>query len=378
MASSSTASRWHRANLWVHRWAGLVATLPFLILCLTGTVLIFHDEVDSAMGVLPPAPGIAVASRPMDASVQNVLANRPGEKVMFVGIDEEDHPGLLLLATVPNGQTGFKNDTLHFTNIATGELAKGSGQSRTTLTGFLLELHAQWFLGPLGELIGAVIALLVFAALISGLVVYAPHARRVAFGVVRRGRGTRLLQLDLHNLIGVVVLGWALVVTVTGFLLGFGTIATGIWSQQTLAAVSSHQSGAPVNPRSPPVDVDAAARAALTTAPPGWKVTSIIWPGSDLSTRRHYTVLVGGEGLNKQLFQVVQVDAATGKASAPIELPWYMKAITLSQPLHFGDYGGLTLKLLWTACTWLTLFITGNGAWLWWNRRRQRRTRTTR
>lgn len=55
------------------------------------------------------------------------------------------------------------------------------------------------------------------------------------------------------------------------------------------------------------------------------------------------------------------------------ELPWYMKAIVVSQPLHVGDYGGLPLKLLWTACVWLTLFITANGAWLWWDRRRRYR-----
>jgi uncharacterized iron-regulated membrane protein len=50
-----------------------------------------------------------------------------------------------------------------------------------------------------------------------------------------------------------------------------------------------------------------------------------------------------------------------------------MKTIVISQPLHFGDYGGLALKLLWTASAWLTLFITANGAWLWWKRRRSRR-----
>lgn len=209
-------------------------------------------------------------------------------------------------------------------------------------------------------------------SLLSGLVVYAPHARRVAFGALRKGRGPRLLQLDLHNFIGAVVLGWALVVTLTGFLLGFGTLATGMWAQGELARVQAVHGGAPVDARRPPIDVDAVHRAALSAAPEGWHVTSIIWPGTDYSTGRHYTVLVGGSGLDERLVRVVLVDAETGAIPGTAQLPWYLKAITLSEPLHFGDYGGLPLKLLWTACTWLTLFITGNGAWLWWDRRRQR------
>ena len=52
-------------------------------------------------------------------------------------------------------------------------------------------------------------------------------------------------------------------------------------------------------------------------------------------------------------------------------LPLYLRIIQLSQPLHFGDYGGTALKVLWVLCSWLALFITGNGAWLWWNRRRR-------
>lgn len=370
--ADKSPSRWYRVNLWLHRWTSLVATIPFLILCLTGTVLIFHEEIDAAMGIMPVAPGLAGTERPLAESVDAVLSAYPDQKIIYLGIDAEEHPGLAIVNTVPLGDTNFNRAALRFTNLATAQITQEAVESET-LTGFLLELHAQWFLGPIGELVGAFIALLVLVSLLSGLVVYAPHARRVAFGAFRRGRGPRLLQLDLHNFIGAIVLGWALVVTLTGFLLGFGTIATGLWAQGELARVQAAYGGEPVDPRSPPVDVDGAYRAALLAAPEGWHVSSIIWPGTDYSTRRHYTVLVGGSGLDERLVRVVLVDAETGAVTGTAQLPWYLKAITLSEPLHFGDYGGLPLKLLWTACTWLTLFITGNGAWLWWNRRKSRR-----
>lgn len=371
---AGAGSRWFRVNLWLHRWTSLIATLPFLVLCITGTVLIFHEEIDHALGVVPEARPSTEAQRPLAAGIAAARAAYPGERVLSIGVDPDHHPGVQLIVTAPNADTNFDRAQLRFADLATGALI-GESDPGKTLTGFLLELHAQWFLGPVGELIGALIALLVLISLLSGLVVYAPYVRRLAFGVLRRGRGPRLLQLDLHNLIGAVVLGWALVVTLTGFLLGFSTVAIGVWQMTELGGLRDFAARmAPVDVRAPPADVDRVMTVATAAARPGWAVQSVIFPGTDFSTPRHYTVLLGGSaGIEQRLFGVMIVDAATGELALVPEVPAYLTAISLSEPLHFGDYGGLPLKLLWTACTWLTLFITANGAWLWWDRRRRRR-----
>lgn len=46
-------------------------------------------------------------------------------------------------------------------------------------------------------------------------------------------------------------------------------------------------------------------------------------------------------------------------------MPWYYQALSLSRPLHFGDYGGLPLKLLWAALTLFTIHVLGTGLYLW-------------
>lgn len=123
----------------------------------------------------------------------------------------------------------------------------------------------------------------------------------------------------------------------------------------------------------PPADVGRAYASMTAAVPAGWHVISIIYPGTDFSTDRHYTAFLAGEGIHKKLVRIGLIDAQTGEVRTIVDLPWYLKAILISQPLHFGDYGGLPLKILWTLCAWLTLFITANGAWLWWDRRRKRR-----
>src|SRR5690606_33456552 len=268
-------------------------------------------------------------------SVARVLAAFPDERVGSVSIDPENHPGVLLVATLPNDGAGDFNDaSLRFPDLTSGEPIDARDPSKS-LTGVLLELHAQWFLGPFGELFGALIALLVLLSLLSGLVVYAPYARRVAFGMLRRGRGARILQIDLHNLIGTAVLGWALVVTVTGLLLGFSTLAIGIWQATELAGLRAHADGlepvdvrnppaalGPAGVATPPADVDRACAAARASAPPGWKVVTAIFPGTQFSTPRHYTVLLEGtEGIEQRLFRVAAIDAATGEVAAAVAPP---------------------------------------------------------
>jgi len=376
-AAENAPSRWFRVNLWLHRWCSLIATVPFLILCLTGTVLIFHEEIDAALGIMPAANvPRAHASQPLQASIDTLLAAHPEERVASIGLDPEQYPGLMLLVTVPRDAHRFEQMKLRFADLATAQPTEHVVDPTSTLTGFLLELHAHWFLGVPGELIGALIALLVLLSILSGLVVYWPHAKKVAFGVLRRGRGPRLTQLDLHNFIGAVVLGWAFTVSLTGFLLGFGTLATGLWQYTALSELRAQQVGVAVNARHPPVGIDAVVAAVERAAPAGWRVTTVLFPDTEYSTPRHYTVLVNAtEGLEKRMFRAGLVDAGSGELVALVDMPGYVKAIVLSQPLHFGDYGGLPLKILWTVCTWLTLFITANGAWLWWDRRRARRPR---
>ena len=222
-------TRLFKVSLWLHRWCGLIATPFFLLLCLTGTVLVFHHEIDEALGYVPTVQGAAaIASAQLDPVATAALARHPGYRIDNVSWDAEEHPGLVRVSlraadasTQPERvRTWFQADT------ATAIEVPGAAE---TPTGFLLRLHAQWLLGLPGELFGAVVALLVLISLLSGVVVYAPYMRRILFGVIRRGRGARLTQIDLHNYIGALMLGWGLVVSATGVLLGTGSLSLAYW-----------------------------------------------------------------------------------------------------------------------------------------------------
>jgi uncharacterized iron-regulated membrane protein len=47
-----------------------------------------------------------------------------------------------------------------------------------------------------------------------------------------------------------------------------------------------------------------------------------------------------------------------------------VSALFVSRPLHFGDYGGLPLKILWALLDIVTILVLGSGVYLWLGRRR--------
>jgi uncharacterized iron-regulated membrane protein len=63
--------------------------------------------------------------------------------------------------------------------------------------------------------------------------------------------------------------------------------------------------------------------------------------------------------------------AATGAmntlAAPPFDL-W--RALELSRPLHFGNYGGMPLKIIWALLDIVTIIVLGSGLYLWLGRRR--------
>ena len=72
----------------------------------------------------------------------------------------------------------------------------------------------------------------------------------------------------------------------------------------------------------------------------------------------------GDTPLTERLLTPALIDAETGTFTAARPMPWYYQALSLSRPLHFGDYGGLPLKLLWAALTLFTIHVLGTGLYL--------------
>jgi uncharacterized iron-regulated membrane protein len=101
--------------------------------------------------------------------------------------------------------------------------------------GVMFHLHVDLYAGLWGKLFLGFMGLLLVIAIISGVVLYAPFMRKLDFGEVRRERGPRVKWLDLHNMLGIVTMTWALVVGATGMINTWADLMLKYWQATEMA-----------------------------------------------------------------------------------------------------------------------------------------------
>ncbi|WP_265533432.1 PepSY-associated TM helix domain-containing protein [Pseudomonas saponiphila] len=361
---STTIRRWSL----IHTWSSLICTLFLLMLALTGLPLIFHHEIDHLLGDAPELREMPADTPHLDLQqlVKAAEAHRPGEVMQYFGWDEDEPNGVTAImaktaGTEPNSSHTFMLDA------RTGE-AVAMPSANGGLMMVMLRLHVDLFAGLPGKLLLAFMGLLFVLAIVSGTVLYLPFMRRLKFATVRQDKSSRLRWLDLHNLIGVVTLTWALVVGVTGVISACADLIIAAWRNDSLSAMVAPYRDAPALTSLAPASrlLEIAREAA-----PGMQPDFIAFPGTRFSSEHHYAVFLKGDShLTSHLLTPVLIDASSLQVTAVGTRPWYMDAMGMSQPLHFGDYGGLPMKLLWAAMDVLTLIVLGSGLYLWLVRRR--------
>lgn len=355
-----------RAWYLVHKWTSLICTAFLLLLCVTGLPLIFEHEIDElsgAHGELKPVASDRLLD--LDEIMARALANRPSEVGLFMSFDE-DRP-------VVNVTTGLRPDAaeaeMHFQSLdqRTGEVVTAPPGG---VMEFILRLHTDLFLGLPGLLFMGLMGLLFFVATVSGVVVYRPFMAKLDFGTVRTGRSRRLKWLDYHNLLGIVTLAWVSVVGLTGVINTLSQPIIQIWQATQLAEMTEpYKAMAPVDPGRLG-SINAAVETAKAAAP-GMRPQFVAFPGGYFSSKHHYAVFMQGDTpLTKTLLTPALVDAETGELTAMRKMPWFAQALLLSQPLHFGDYGGLPLKILWGLLDIITIVVLCSGLYLWLDKRR--------
>lgn len=359
----------------VHGWTSLACTVFLLVLCLTGLPLIFHAEI---AGWLEPHVYADLPPDGLRADLDRIVAAGralyPGEIVTAISIDD-DEPQIHLWMAPSWPAVKADQQVVHFIRFdaRTGvelERSVPPGQRPANFMRVVESLHTDLFAGLAGEMFLAAMGLLFVAAIVSGIVLYGPFARRLEFGTIRRDRSARLKWLDLHNLLGIATVAWALVVGATGMMNELTTPLFSLWQRTDVAAMlAGGRSGGTAVPAT--LSSVQAAYVAAHAAAPGMTVVSVVFPGAPFGTPQHYFLWTKGqEALTSRLFSPVMVDARDGRVAGMVVMPWYLQLLELCRPLHFGDYGGLPLKVIWALFDLVTIVVLASGIYLWIGRRR--------
>ena len=361
----------------VHKWTSLICTIFLLMLCITGLPLIFHDEVADLQGKSQAAPAMpeGTPKASLDHIVDAAQKQRPNDVIRYVYWDDEQ-PNLVMLSMSDSLNAPPEVSNLVVVDERTAKVLQ-EPENQEGFMYIMLQLHTDMFAGIPGKLFLGLMGLLFLAAIISGIMLYGPIMRRYNFGMIRRDKSTRLKWLDMHNLLGIVVLAWTAVVGFTGVINTTSDIVLGLWQSGQLAEmVAPYKDKAPID--GPLSSLEEAVKVASDAAPE-MQPRLVAFPGTMFSSRHHYAVFMkGATPLTSRLVKPALVDAKTGKLTDLRSMPWFVNALFISEPLHFGDYGGMPLKILWALFDLATIVVLISGLYLWFARRKSTEARLNR
>jgi len=137
------------------------------------------------------------------------------------------------------------------------------------------------------------------------------------------------------------------------------------WQYDQLSALLAPYKDEPTVPVAQRASVQRSMEVALQQTP-GMKLSFVAFPGTAFSSPHHTTFFMrGSEPFTSKLLQPVLVDAKTAQVTAAPKMPWYLTALLVSQPLHFGDYGGMPMQIIWALLDIATIIVLGSGLYLW-------------
>ncbi|MBM3342913.1 MAG: PepSY domain-containing protein [Betaproteobacteria bacterium] len=228
-----------RRTLWrnLHRWLGLFIGAWFALVGLSGSILVFDDEVDAFLNpqlLKDPRHGTHLPPEAILARVAEAFPLAKTERLRPPQAAGEVYRVTLRVA--PHLRTGSPRAEAMFSAV-NGELlgtreAGVAGITRPYWMRTLYEFHRNVLLGNFGSNIVGIAGLLLMSAALSGFIVAWPRNRsgwRRLVGVKFRSGLTRIL-FDVHRSSGVILFVLLMLATVTGSTLVYVNYARDIVS----------------------------------------------------------------------------------------------------------------------------------------------------
>jgi uncharacterized iron-regulated membrane protein len=358
MASSRAIRLWSH----VHTWTSLVSMIFLLMLCVTGLPLIFHHEIDDLLEdkIEAPAKPADTPVLSLDRLISAAQQRFPGQYVLFAMLKQTEPLVTVAISPTAIPVPGvFHRVTV---DVRTAEIL-GEEAPHQDVMDIVLRIHKDMFAGLPGELFLGAMGVVFALSIVSGVVVYWPFMRRLDFGVIRSRSSPRLKWLDTHNLLGIVTVSWALAVGLTGTINTLAVPLFDLWRAQMLPALLAPYQGKPV---AKATSIEAAVARVRTTFPDRL-ITSVTLPTAGrFGSPQHLLVWTKGKTpFTARMLQPVLVDAEDSTKMVAPAVSWYLRALQVSRPLHFGDYGGLPLKIIWALLDLIAIIVLGSGLYLW-------------
>lgn len=360
----------------VHTWTGLIAGFALFVAFYAGALTVFHDDIAAWQN--PPWRSARDADIPTNKLIEQLLAQHP---------DARDDFGIVLPTDDAHAAYAYWQDKNGSRFASSSDMSAPSDTARAgDLADFVYALHDSLGIPVVGMYVMGIVSVLYGLALISGLLIHLPQLVKDLFAM-RAGHNLKRLWQDAHNAIGVISLPFHIIFAVTGSILCLFTITLaalnviafdgklfGAFGEAIATAPTVAASGQPASMLTPEELIARARETALATG-----VTNF---NPDYLHYTHYGdshAVVEVRGLSQHTlgtYGTVALSGNDGRVLAThVGAKHNINGITNSSmyALHFGSYGGYTVRWLYFVLGLAGAFLFYSGNLLWIESRRKRR-----
>lgn len=337
----------------LHLWGGLALGLYACLIGVTGSVLVFRDEIVHRLSPVPTVEA-PVGTPDLDTIRAGIQAHYP-----------DSFPWSLESPAAPSEPWGS-----YLLRPGGGRMVYADGNGRVVGE---LRLDGTWFrlveqfhshlLLPKGRLVNGIAGLALAALAVTGLFLWWPASGEwpAAFRIVRRSNWKGIV-FDLHRVGGTLLFALLLLSCVTGAYFTWPAVYRNIVA--SVLPMQPKPPAPPVEEEGSRLSLDAMVRAAQRAIPD----TALVRVLVPRSPTQPVTVVLA-HGPSRQLAtSELTVHPYTG---AVLAIDDYRqrhvgnRLVTWLGPLHTGHFGGLGVKLLWAAVgmAFPALFVTGFVMW---------------
>ena len=336
-----------------HHWCGLVVGLFLFMMSITGSVLVFSEEWEDLED--PPLMLSGIREQPsFDASLNNIREANPGFEIRLYHLPRQDRALVYELR---------KKEIVRkiYVHPVTGKILKEDNRAHKGFQRQLLLLHYTLWSGTIGKIIVFSVGILFLISLVTGLVIYRKSIIKVLrFRVRINHRTQRARHSSWHRIIGVWSLVFNLLIVFSGLLLS---------GQISLNALKTQ---APLQKDIQPLgSLDDMLNRLRTDFPEFESHLVRIRPASNtvqVSGRFHDDPAVYGNFYSS--FSFNGQDGKTESSLFMKDLSFTGRLLKMAGPLHFGNYGGLPLKILYSLLGLTPGLLALSGFFIWWRRQK--------
>ena len=347
----------------IHSIAGLVSGLFILLMSLSGSVLVFHEELDNLQypQIIQEknAPVISI-----NKAYQKLQDQYPHAQISSCSLAEDiNHP--FIFALYDSSFQQGKEVMQLFMHPQTGAVLMIRGGEKDLAHNFLSWLksfHNSFRLKEKGEWLLGVLSLIFLISILTGIILFRKKIKYVLS--FNKGIYTRV---NLHQVIGVYALLFNLMIAGTGF-----------WMQRYVFKKEFYAAQMPYTPVIKPsptlfFSLDSALKQAKLPYP---DFTGYVIYFAQSKQRK--TAVYGSQSTNSFIHAKKFADAlfldSTGviaKTAILKDIPYADRRDIVNSQIHFGKYGGWPVKILYSlfGLTGALLSITGFAMWV--KRRKQ-------